>query len=159
MNTTTATPRLVPRNIVIDFNDEILYDQTVIYNSCPVPVATVGFILVDTTALIKILDAIRVERGYLPMLQPDDDSEYDENGWYRFYINLNDYTPSHIDTSIEGVVMSDGAPDDFQSYSIDLTDEEQKMLYDEIDKQCRSGMRQSAEELLAEAREYMNKEG
>ena len=149
--------RIAAESIRISLADEILFDQTIIYNSCPVPVATVNIMLMDTIQLIGLVDEQRTSKGYLPML-PNDDGKFDQNGWYRFYINLNDYLSHHVDNAIEATVESESAPDDFDCYSIDLTDEEQQMVYDALDKQLRKIEGKSAEELLAEARDYM-KEG
>ena len=147
--------RINPESIRISLDDEIMFDQTVIYNSCPVPVATVNIMLTDTLQLTALVDEQRTAKGYLPML-PNDSGRFDENGWYRFYINLNDYLPHHIDNSIMATVESESAPDDFECYNIDLTDEKQKMVYAALDKQLRKIESKSAEELLADARDYMS---
>ena len=60
-----------------------------------------------------------------------------------------------LDTSIMFTVASETQSDDNETYYIDLSEEEQLIIYAELDKQCRKNLQKSCDELLEEAREEM----
>lgn len=129
------------------------------YIDYPVRFPTVTIALESTIILDKIVDAMRVEAGHKPMF-PDnwdelDPEEWDDEGWYNFYIGLNGFTDTMVDTCIEAVVQSEWAEDNEQSYYIDLSEAEQIAIYHELDRQLRERFSTSCEELLEEARQEM----
>ena len=83
------------------------------------------------------------------------DDTCDNNGWYDFYISLNGYAGSHLDSCIEFVVVNSDSPDEEERYTIDLTAEEQAAVYQCLDAQCREHLQKGCEDLLAEARKHM----
>lgn len=125
----------------------------------PVRFPTVTIALESTEVLDKIVDAMRAEAGHKPMF-PDnwkelDPEEWDDNGWYNFYVGLNGFADTMVDTSIEAIVQSPWADDNEQSYYIDLTEAEQIAIYHELDRQLISQFGTSCEELLEDARKEM----
>ena len=52
---------------------------------------------------------------------------------------------------IEFVVVNSDSPDNEESYTIDLTEEEQEFMYARLDAQCRKYLGKTCEELLAES--------
>lgn len=139
--------------IVIDADAELLYGTDQVYIDCPVTFPTVSIELCETGSLDRLADAIRAAEGFKPMFPDDttDPDSYDPDGWYNFYVTLNGYSKHHVDNCIEFTVQSENAPDDWQSNSIDLTEEEQAALYAVLDAQLREHFGKSAAELLAEA--------
>ena len=79
----------------------------------------------------------------------------DNCGWYDFFISLNGYTNSRLDTCIAAVVAGSDSPDNEEMYTIDLSETEQELLYNRFDEQCRKYVGKGCEELLAEAEELM----
>ena len=110
-----------------------------------------------TNGLVQIADRIRKEAGYKPMHAMDEytDETCDNFGWYDFYIGLNGFTPTHLDSSIDFVVVESDSEDNEQRYSIDLTDDEQVAIYNRLNVQCLKYEGKSCEVLLAEARKEM----
>ena len=149
----TLTEGIIKLGISIDFESEILYGQDQTYFSTPTKFPTVEFQLNDSMTLCKIADTIRKADGHKPMFLDAD--EMDLNGWYNFYIGLNGFTDTKVDTHIEFVVVSEDADDNEWMYTIDLTEEEQRMIYDELDRQCKKKLGKGCEELLAEAEKEM----
>lgn len=64
--------------IHIDTDQDYMLGDDQAFFCYPVRFPTVEFTLAATTELCEIVDAIRKERGYLPMLEDGGDSE----GWY-----------------------------------------------------------------------------
>lgn len=132
------------------------------YVNFPVRFPTVTLELQDSHELNRIVDAMRVEAGYKPMF-PDnreelDPEDWDGNGWYNFWVGLNGFTDTMVDTYIEAVVQSEWADDNEQSYYINLTEAEQIAIYNELDRQLRERFNTSCNELLEEARQLMIEE-
>ena len=122
------------------------------YVDYPIEFPTVTIALQDTHELNKLIDATRMEAGYKPMF-PDnweelDPEDWDDNGWYDFYIRLNGFNDTKVDTCIEAIVQSEWADDNEQSYYIELTEAEQVAIYNKIDMQLRRRFGTSCEELL-----------
>lgn len=132
-------------------------DQVNISFPCRFPTVTIA--LEETGTLDRAADAIRKELGHKPMfpdnsdeLDPDD---WDDVGWYNFYVGLNGYDDSKVDSGIEAIVQSENADDDFQSYYIPLTEEERLEVFKVLDEQLRERFNTSCDELLEEARRNM----
>ena len=125
------------------------------YINYPIRFPTVLIALESTPALDKAVDAMRVEAGHLPMFPENDGIEYDDEGWYNFYIGLNGWSNSRVDNSIMAVVQSPIADDDEHEYLIDLTEAEQMEIFKVIDQQLREKHETSCLELLKEAEEEM----
>lgn len=79
----------------------------------------------------------------------------DQDGWYDFYIGLNDWDKTKVDTCIDAIVCNSNSVDEGECYTIDLTPDEQIALYNRLDEQCRKYLGKSCEDLLAEARKAM----
>ena len=158
--------------IFIDFESELIYGEDQAYICCPERFPTVRFQLMPTRGLIDIADRIRHRLGFKPMYPVDrndcdscDDSDgcddcsgciaCDDDGWYDFFISLNGFNDSHLDTCIAVVVAGSDSVDNEDMYTIDLSDDEQKLLYKRFDEQCRKSINKSCEELLKEAEEMM----
>ena len=137
--------------IHIDTDQEYMLgdDQACFYY--PVRFPTVEFELAATTELCEIVDAIRKEKGYAPMLEDGGDSE----GWYDLYLGLNGYTDTNMDTSILAVVVNSNSEDNEDYYLIDLSEDEQREIYSILDDQCRRYYEKSCTDLLEEARREM----
>ena len=137
--------------IHIDTEQEYMLGDDQAYYCYPVRFPTVEFELAATTELCEIVDAIRKEKGYPPMLEDGGDSE----GFYNLYLGLNGYTDTHMDTSIMAVVVNSDSEDNEDYYLIDLSEDEQKEIYTILDDQCRRYYEKSCADLLDEARREM----
>ena len=93
--------------IHIDTEAEYMPGDDQAYNSYPIRFPTVEFQLVATLGLSQAADAVRKAKGFLPMLEDGGDTE----GWYDFYIGLNGFTDTNLDTSIMFVVVNSDSPD------------------------------------------------
>lgn len=115
-------------DLIIDFDEEILYGWDQAYVTHPVVFPTVSFSLVATPALKQMCK---------------------RKGWSLgdFYIGINGYTDSRVDTCLE--MYSD------EWHFIDLTEEEQRAIYKCLSDQCVKHLGKSCEKLLAEAEERM----
>ena len=147
----------VHEQIYVDFGSEPLYGYDQANVSYPCHFATVNLQLMATNGLALIADRIRKNLGFVPMHPMDEYTEdfCENDGWYLFYIGLNDYCESKLDNAIEFVVVNSDSPDNEEIYTIDLSEEEQKVLYNRLDEQCRKYLGKGCEELLAEARAEM----
>ena len=137
--------------IHIDTEQEYMLGDDQAYFCYPVRFPTVEFELSATTELCKIVDAIRKAKGFPPMLADGGDSE----GFYNLYLGLNGYTDSHLDTSIMAVVVNRDSKDNEDYYLIDLSEDEQREIYEILDEQCQLNYEKSCEDLLKEARREM----
>lgn len=115
---------------------------------------TVSVALASTTSLSRIVDKMRVALGHLPMFPDDESQPYDCDGWYSFYVRLDNTSETGLGNSILAIVESSAADDDFDSYDIHLTEDEQVDVYNELDRQFREQFNTSCEELLTEAKQY-----
>lgn len=154
----TLIDRFMRENVSIDPNTEIMYGSDQAYVNYPSRFATVGFEILAGYGLQLLVDRLRKDLGFKP-LEPIDDEDYDKDcdqtGEYYFYVGLNDYTDSKVDTCITVIIESDESPDNEEIYTIDLSDEEQKALYRRLDEECRILFGKSCEDLLEEARAEM----
>ena len=149
--------RFLQDEMFIDFSAEILYGDDQMDLDYPCRFATVGFQLMATGGLCQIADRIRKDAGFKPMHPMDEftDETCDQNGWYDFYVGLNDWDRTKTDSCIEVVVVNSDSPDNEEMYTIDLDGREQEAVYARLDEQCRKYLGKSCEELLIEAREKM----
>ncbi len=147
-------------NLFIDFGSEIIYGSDQMNLSHPQAFATVGLQLVSTSGLSQIVDRIRKDRGFVPFAPLDEytDKTCDRNGWYDFFISLNDLDDNAVDTCIAAVVVNALSPDNEETYIIDLDEKEQEYVYARLDEQCRQYLGKSCKELIGEARKKMEEE-
>ena len=154
----TLIDRFMRENVSIDPHTEIMYGSDQAYVNCPRRFATVGFEIYAGYGLQLLADRLRKDLGFKP-LEPIDDEDYDKDcdqtGNYYFYVGLNDYTDSKVDTCISVIIESDESPDNEELYTIDLSDEEQRALYRRLDEESRILFGKSCEDLLEEARAEM----
>jgi len=141
--------------IHIDTEADYMSGDDQAYNSYPIRFPTVEFQLVATLGLSQAADAVRKAKGFLPMLEDGGDTE----GWYDFYIGLNGFTDTNLDTSIMFVVVNSDSPDNEDCYTIDLSESEQRAIYGILDAQCRRYYEKSCAALLEEARLAMEADG
>lgn len=156
----TLIEGFVRDEIFIDFDVDILYGSDQCYINYPCRFPTVGFQLMATNGLSQIADRIRKDMGVKPMHPMDEftDDTCDNDGWYDFYVGINGYAQNHMDSCIEFVVVNSESDDNEQRYTIDLTTEEQEVIYARLDEQCRRYLGKGCEELLAEARKQMEED-
>ena len=147
-------------NLFIDFGSEIFYGSDQMNVSCPVRFATVSFQLMSTCGLSQIADRIRKDAGFVPLHPMDEytDETCDSDGWYDFYISINDLPDCKVDTGIEVIVVNSSSPDNEGSYTIDLDGYEQEHVYARLDEQCRMYLGKSCDDLIKEARAAMKGE-
>ena len=152
----TLTEGLIRDQIFLDGEDYMLGSDQ-LYVDYPCRFATVTFQLVATFLLSEIADRIRVDEGYKPMHAMDGftDETCDNEGWYDFWISIEDYGATKVAPCIDFVVVNSDSLDNEETYSIDLTEEEQKLMYERLDGLCRQNYEKSCEELLQEARKEM----
>ena len=162
----TLSEDFINTEIFIDFDSELIYGEDQAYICCPKRFPTVRFQLKPTRGLVEIADGIRHKLGFKPMYPAQgckssdcnactDCNDIDCDGWYDFFISLNGFNDSHIDTCIAVVVAGSDSPDNEDMYTINLTEDEQKLLYNRFDEQCRRNVNKSCEELLQEAENMM----
>ena len=148
--------------LFIDFGVDPQYGSDQMYIDFPCNFATVSFQLMDTATLSQIVDRIRVEKheGLKPMHPMDEFTEEmcDQDGWYDYYLGLNEINGSKVDSCIEAVVVSREAPDNEEVYTIYLNDQEQEAVFTCLDEQCRRYLGKGCDELLAEARKQMEED-
>ena len=149
--------KIIKDHIFIDFGAGALYGSDQMYLYYPRRFAVVSFLLMDTGLLTGLVDRIRKDAGFRPF-HPVDEYTYemcDHDGWYDFYIGLNDFDDTKVDTCIEAVVCNSTSEDEGCKYLIDLTPSEQAAVYRRLDEQCRLYLSKSCEDLLTEARKEM----
>ena len=162
----TLSEDFINTEIFIDFDSELIYGEDQAYICCPKRFPTVRFQLKPTRGLVEIADGIRHKLGFKPMYPAQgckssdcnactDCNDIDCDGWYDFFISLNGFNDSHIDTCIAVVVAGSDSPDNEDMYTINLTEDEQKLLYNRFDEQCMRNIDKTCEELLKEAEDMM----
>lgn len=100
--------------------------------------------LYDTHKLNKIADDMRKEKGYLPFF--DMSGEYDWDGWYSFDIEIycNDDKPK-LSSKIDFTPYNTSGDDYEKLYAIELTEEEQKEIFEVIMEKAGELLRESIE--------------
>lgn len=156
----TLLEGFVQDEIFIDFGADVIYGSDQCFDGHPCRFPTVGFQLCETNGLSRIADRIRKDLGFAPMHPLDEFTEElcDENGWYDFFVGINSYTDTHVDSCIEFIVVNSASPDDEERYTIDLSEEEQKVLFSCLDSQCREHLGKKCEDLLDEAEKQMEED-
>ena len=153
---------LLNNNIHVDFDEELLYGSDQLCFSYPKRFPTVNMCLVCNEALGKIADEIRNVDGnkQIPFFTEKGEfgEDYDPYGYYNFYFGLNTVNEYKVDRIITFTVSSDIADDDGEEYFIELSLEEQKLMYECIDRQFRMELGKSANDVLAEAEKEMERE-
>ncbi|MBR0076492.1 MAG: hypothetical protein IJP96_12150 [Synergistaceae bacterium] len=151
--------RFMRENIFLYPQAEIHYGSGEAYVTYPCCFATVGFEIRAGYALQLMVDRMRKDLGFKP-IEPIDGEDYDadcdQNGEYYFYVGLNDYTDSKVDSTISVLFDNSTSSDSGEIYEIDLSKEEQIALYNRLDKEARIVYGMSCEELLEEARRRNN---
>ena len=149
--------RILADYILPDLGAEIMYGYDQVYINHPEVCATVTFQLMATDGLVEIADRIRKDKGFKPMHAMDEytDDTCDNEGWYDFYVGLNGFTENHMDTCIDFIVVNADSYDNEDMYTIDLTPDEQRMIYDVLNDACVSYLGKSCEDLLNEAHNEM----
>lgn len=143
----TMLDYVVKDAVIVDFGEgyELGYDQEGM--NYPRVFAVVKFQLVDTTILCRIADRVCKDDGYsIP------DLDYlTEEIWYNFTVGINDCTESHLDTCIEFEAVGGNSGNVLHTGIIDLSNEEQTLIYACIDNQCKQRLGRSCADLLKEA--------
>ena len=149
---TSLLEHVVRESVYIDASSgyELGSDQAYVCYPCVFP--TVGFHLIETALLCQIADSIRKEEGFKPLY----DGSEEATGWYDIEIGINGYTESGLDTCITFELVNGNQPDTWRSYVIDLSEEEQRLIYARLDEECVESFGKTCEELLEEARTEMS---
>lgn len=143
------------KDIHIDWTGEFYYGYDQIYDSFPCVFPTVSLVVYGEGLPSLACDVLR----------SNGESEESLDRLYDFYVGLNGYTKTHIDTYIDFVSYScsdDNIWRNDEVYQIPLNTEEQNYIYNLLDEQLRKGgyedgvdYKASCEELLEEAaKEY-----
>lgn len=153
----TMMDYFVMNTIWVDFATDPMYGDDQTFVSYPHRFATVTFELLDTESLTQIADKIRTETGYPPLIPFGDWNEdsCDQNGWYKFYIGLNDYSVTKMDTCIWFVVENSDEDDRETVYMIPLSTEEQRAIFYQLNLQCIKQLEKNCLDLLEEAKNEM----
>lgn len=158
----TLTENFISDAIRIDFGGEILYGSDQVFDAFPVRFPTVEFILKATDVLTEIADRIRFDKGYPPILPRADGMDYDHNGFYNFYIGIcklpGERQECRADKCVSFVIVNSDFTDNEDMYNIELSESDQQIVLEALDKQCRRHLGKSCEELLAEAEKEMSTE-
>ena len=118
--------------IQIDFDDEITYSHDQANVNYPVVFPTVSFTLVPTKLLC---DSGRIKQNDLDAADED----------FSFYIGINGFTKTKLNNCIE---FTCGDEQD----TIDLTEEEQEVVFSVLDRQCKEKLGKGCDMLLEEAK-------
>lgn len=143
-------------SIAVDWiSEDFGYDQ--VYDSFPCVFPTVWIQLSSTVGLCKLADRIRQADGEMPFFDYDETAgEYDDRGWYDFYVHLNGYNKHHIDTSIYVEPQSEWSYCDNPVY-LDISEDEQEYIYQCLNEEIANhGMYDylGCEDLLKQAADY-----
>lgn len=146
----TLLEGLLESYIRVDASADVIYGSDQAFVSYPCRFATVNIELLSSDGLVAVANLIREQHNLCAW--------YELDGYYNFYIGLNDYSETKIDSVIEFVVTCSTYPDDEQKYLIDLTERDQMALWDALNRQCKEVYGKGCEELLAEARAAMEED-
>ena len=143
--------------IEIDFDLPFMYGEDQMDICYPVRFPTVTFPLHVSDTLVSLADGIRTSDGGEPLypMEGYPEEACDQNGWYNFYIIINDLPSCPVDTYISAYVDSPDCADDGYGYAIPIPETDMSVLYESLDNQCRKHLRKSCADLLAEARMEM----
>ena len=144
----------VVSNIFLDNGCEPFYGVGYAF---PKKFATVNIQLSTTDAMTEVVDAIRKEKGFLPMLPTEKhQTDYDMDGWYDFYLDINDYDVLRVSDHIDAVVDNGNGEDDFTCYTIELSDAVRAVLYKHLNEQAKRVCGMSLDEMLVEAHSFID---
>ena len=149
----TVTELFLDSGISLDRSEEPLLGKGESFVSHPFVFPTVDLQLESTPELARIVDGIRMVKGYLPIHGMNADGQCDFKGWYSFHAGLNGFSETGLDNCIECIVCNTDSGDDEDMYCIDLSREEQEIIFDLLDVQCREAFGKGCRELLKEAAE------
>ena len=151
MKVASLMEHVVRGSVYIDVSSgyELGWDQA--YVCYPIVFPTVSFRLMETPVLCQIADSIRMEAGFKPLY----DCGEEITGWYDFRVGINGYTSSGLDTCILFELVNGSAPDIWESYAIDLSEDEQELIYARLNEECVESFGKTCEELLEESRKEM----
>ena len=156
MENNLSNAEFIKRNIWLDCGSEPWYGDDQVYISYPCHFETVSFYLQSSDGLIALADREREAAGFLPMMPTEKHPEdYDDDGWYDFYLEINGFADDHLGQCIEAIVCSDYAEDNGELYIIDIPNDARQLLYDRLDAQARAVFDMSCEEMLRESKEYL----
>ena len=134
--------------VFIDFGEKILLGSDVCFKYYTFRFPTVTFCLMGTDMLDAIIEKKRKLKGYMA----------DDTVYYEYYLGINGYTRTKLDTAIYAVVVNTKAGDEGECYDIQLTENEQSEIYAWLDEQCQEHIGKTCDELLEEAKKKMEKE-
>lgn len=154
------TENFIRNAIQLDSGAEVMYGSDQVYDTYPCRFPTVEFQLAATDALVEVADRIRMEKGYLPMHPRDGRTDdVDNDGWYDFFVGISklpgDHQECRLDSTISFVVVNSDSDDNESMYGIELTADEQSVILDILNSQCRKYHGKECSELLTEAKEEM----
>lgn len=150
---------ILRNHVFIDFGADYRFTDEQINLTYPTRFPVVRFQLMVTSLLVSLVDRMRKDAGFTPFYPVDEytESMCDQEGWYDFYIGLNGWSDTKVDGCIEAVVCNSCSADDGELYTLDLTHDEQLLMYSRLDEQCRKHLGKSCEELLMDARAEMHR--
>ena len=125
----------------IKIKPEYTFGADQVYDTYPCRFATVSFLLEDSL----LLELLANDYRGAPL----------RDGYYEFSVGLNGYNDTKVDSCIGFSVMEDETSDDEIQYAIDLSEEEQEIIFDIVNEQCIEYFSKTCDELLLEARKEM----
>lgn len=136
--------------LVVDPLAEVGYSIDQMYIDHPIVFPCAILPLCDTPELNAAADEIREKCGFLPCFHGE---KCDDDGWYEFSIGVYGVAPG-VENCITFIYDNGwGSIDASNEYTIDLTDEQRKLLFPILDAACRESRGTSIEELLEECAE------
>ena len=152
-----ANNRFPIDKIKIDFDSALMYGEDQMDICYPVRFPTVTFPLHVSDTLVSLADKIRTSGGGKPLypMEGYPEEACDQNGWYNFYISINDLPSCPVDTCISAYVDGSDCADDGCEYAIPIPEADMSALYESLDNQCRKHLGKSCADLLTEARKEM----
>ncbi|MBQ9664600.1 MAG: hypothetical protein IJV40_15750 [Oscillospiraceae bacterium] len=153
----TLTEAFLHENVYIDFGSDLQYGEDQAFINYPVRFATVEIPLIATEGLERIADRIRKDRGFRPIRPMDEfnESTCDQDAWYDFYVDLVSWPGYRTGNCIYFIVANSDQPDNEETYTIDLTEEEQAYMYCRLDEQLQKYTDKSCAGHLVEATKEM----
>ena len=151
----TLTESAFEHCIIADLNADLCFGSDQAFVSFPTRFATVEFLLLDNSVLIRAADEVRARAGFKPSRPLPGYPECDPDVLYNFYFSINTYTPTRTQNCIEFSAFNTKSPDAGDMYQIPLTLTEQNAIYNVLDRQCKQELGQGCASLLREAEREM----
>ena len=153
----TLTEAFLRENVYIDFGSDLQYGEDQAFINYPVRFATVEIPLISTEGLEQIADRIRKDKGFRPIRPMDEFNERtcDQDAWYDFTVDLVSWPEYRTGSCIYFIVANSDQPDNEETYTIDLTEEEQTFMYCRLDEQLQKYTDKSCAGHLAAATKEM----